>query len=72
LPIALIIAPHEAGQSVSIIPAVSTLKQQGFNVAFMNATVNVSPGGCGGHPGPSQHHAAFLALQPQVAEFMQW
>jgi hypothetical protein len=72
LPIALIIAPHEAGQSVAIIPAVSRLRQLGYNVEFFNATVNVSPQGCGGHPAYTQHHAAFLALRPQIASFLNW
>ena len=70
----LIIAPHEAGQSVAVIPAANQLKSEGFNAYFVNGTVDSSlyPGGCGGHPGPTIHHASFLRMQPIIASIMGW
>jgi hypothetical protein len=56
----------QAGQSAAIKPAVEQLAAAGYQVAFLNGVVNGSPSGCGGHPGPTVHRAAFEALQPQV------
>lgn len=62
----------QAGQSAAIKPAVQQLAAAGYKVAFLSGVVNGSPSGCGGHPGPTVHHAAFEALQPQIAALMGW
>jgi hypothetical protein len=72
LTFALVIGPHEAGQSAAILPAVATLAAAGVRAVFLNGTVPTAVEGCGGHPGPSTHAAAFQRLQPQVAALMGW
>ena len=69
----LTIGPHERGQSEAIIPAVQLLKAKGTPAYFLNATVgDFGTIGCGGHPGITIHHAAFLRAQPVIAEVMGW
>jgi lysophospholipase L1-like esterase len=68
----LTIAPHEKGQSVGILPAVSTLQALNYKAHFLNATVAGLPIGCGGHPGPTVHRAAFEVAQPIIASIMGW
>ena len=71
----LTIAPHEKGQSAAILPAVAKLNAAGIKAVFLNATIDPSaglPSGCGGHPGPTQHHAAFIRAHPVLAEEMGW
>lgn len=70
----LTIAPHEKGQSVGILPAVSQLTGLGYKAYFLNATVDEAlyPHGCGGHPGPTIHAAAAARAQPVIAQAMGW
>jgi hypothetical protein len=60
----LLIAPHEKGQHVAILPAVATLVGLGFDAVFLNATVNESVAGCGGHPGPTTPRASAAPRAP--------
>lgn len=68
----LTIGPHEKGQSVGILPAVSALQEKGINAVFLNATVSGLVSGCGGHPGPTIHRAAAARAWPVIAQVMGW
>ncbi len=69
----LTIGPHEHGQSAAILPAVEQLTASGTKAIFLNATVpDYGTIGCGGHPGVTIHHAAFMRAQPVIAAAMGW
>ena len=68
----LTIAPHEKGQHASILPAVAQLVALGVDAVFLNATVNETTRGCGGHPGPTTHRLAYERARPVIAAKMGW